>query len=85
MRPLVVIELLPRLDRGLGFGSRHEPFPIETLAPQLAIERFHKAVFPGFSRGDEGRTDLLIPQPGHHRCRRELRPVIGTDVPWLAI
>ena len=61
--PLLVVELPPALDRHFRLGATAEPFAVQQLVPQLAVEAFDEAVLLRFARGDivPGDAGLLLP------------------------
>lgn len=46
VRSLLVVELPPALDEYLRFGAAAEPFAVEQLVAQFAVEAFDETVLP---------------------------------------
>lgn len=55
--PVVVVP--PGFDHGPGLQQRIKDLPVEEFVPQLAVEGFHIAVFPGTSGFDEERSHAV--------------------------
>lgn len=81
----MVVKLPPALDQGSRHSEVPEPLAVQALVPQLPIEAFDEAVAPGLAGRDEGRADVLIPQPAHDRARGELRALVRADELGLAV
>ena len=85
VRPALVVELPPALDQHLGLGPAAEPFAVEQLLAQFAVEALHEAVLPRTARGDEGRADRGVAQPAHDLRRSELGAVVRAHERRLAV
>lgn len=82
---LMVVEGAPSLDEHSGLSNIAEPFAVQAIIAQLAIEAFHKSFLPRTAGCDEGRTNVLISKPAHHRRGGELRTVVNADILRLAV
>ena len=85
MRPTLVVELSPALDEHLGLGAAAEPFAIEQLVAQLAVEAFDEAVLSRVTGRNEGWPDCRVTQPAHNLGRRKFRAVVGPNERRLAV
>jgi hypothetical protein len=52
METTTVVVVPPRIDLGLGLGQRQKPVLVQTLDPELPIERLDERVLRGLSQDD---------------------------------
>jgi len=70
----------PRLDNDPRLIPVPEPLHRQALVPELAVERFVRAVLPGLAGLDHGGVDISRMRPTQQSLRYELRAVVGTKV-----
>lgn len=80
MRPDMVVLAQPLIDDGLSLPGGSEPFGIQDLPAQGAIEPFVVAVLPWRARIDLNGFDADPEKPVLEWSRAELRAVVGTQV-----
>ena len=79
VRPNGVLVPPPGLDDDACLASGPEPFDVQTLVSQPAVEALVGAVLPGLARVDVNGLDLVFGQPAQYRRADELRAVVATD------
>lgn len=79
MRSGMVVLLEPVIDDDLGLLCCGEPFGIEKLPSQRAVEPFVVAVLPGRSRIDVDRLYAYASEPALHCFGSKLRPVTPSE------
>src|SRR5205823_5526649 len=80
-----VVVLAPGLDQWHRLLPGAEPFHVEALVAEAAVEALVGAVLPGLSGSDVRGGDVRVEQPAHHGRRDKLRAVVGAEVAWSAV
>ena len=63
MRTDLIVMPPPGFDDNLCLAPRSEPFQVQALVAELAIETLARAVLPGLARIDQGCLDALVDHP----------------------
>jgi hypothetical protein len=65
------------LAQNAGFGNAGKERPLEELIPETTVETLPETVLPGTTRINVIGLNLPARQPGFHRMRDELWPVVA--------
>jgi len=66
----------PSFNDHSSFSQILEPFDIQTLISQAAIEAFPKGILPRTARLDIERLDAFLLEPFFNSGGNELRPIV---------
>lgn len=86
VRLLLVVELPPAFDQHLRLGAAPEPFAVEQLVAQFAVEALDEAVLPGTAGKEMIVEAELMTIDSNDRCISSLRRDLDLDrMPCLAL
>lgn len=77
VRPDCVVVLSPGLDQDARLASGSEPFGVQALVAQAAVEALVRTVLPGLSGFDVDCLDPVLGDPLQDRQRHELGAVVA--------
>jgi hypothetical protein len=84
VRPHLVLVAAPARDLLPGLVQRLEPLLVQALVSELAVEALDVGVLRGLAGVVDQVLDAAAVGPGHEGAAGELRPLVGTDGPWVA-
>ena len=80
VRADLVVLTPEQFDQDLRVGPVLKPMHVQTLVPELAVERFVHPVQPGFSRIDECGVDVTLCEPLQDRSGDEFGAIVAPEV-----
>ena len=76
MRTDLIVMPPPGFDDNLCLAPGPEPFQVQALVTELAIETLARAVLPGLAGIDQGCLDALVDHPLENGAGDELRTIV---------
>src|SRR5262249_41649332 len=85
VRADLVVLTPEQFDHDLRIDPVFEPMHVQTLVPELAVERFVHPVQPGLSRIGEGGVDVSLCQPPYDRSGNEFGAIVAPEVSGCSV
>ena len=80
MRTDLIVMAPPGFDDNLCLTPGPEPFQVQALVPELAIETLARAVLPRLAGIDQGCLDALIDHPLENRAGDKLGTIAHSEL-----
>jgi len=84
MRPQVIVCMTKILEGLVHLLDGVAPLQIETFSPNGPIEPLTDSILGWLTRLGVAQLNIMFGCPLRHFVRNKLRPIIATDVLWLA-